>query len=121
MRKAQTGTRGEVAAARYLRDHGFSVVSANYRCRLGEIDIIAENEQYICFVEVKTRAEHSRYAPADAVDFQKRKKLIAAAKLFLSQFPTDKQPRFDIAEVYMHGERIRSIHLIENAYNGDGR
>jgi len=56
MNKANTGARGEVAAARSLRERGYAVITANYRCRLGEIDIIAENAQYICFVEVKTRA-----------------------------------------------------------------
>ena len=84
MNKANTGARGEVAAARSLRERGYAVITANYRCRLGEIVIIAENAQYICFVEVKTRAENSRYAPADAVDVNKRKKLIAAAQLYLA-------------------------------------
>lgn len=121
MLKANTGALGELAAARDLRERGFTVVAANYRCRLGEIDIIAENERYICFVEVKTRADNSRYAPADAVDFGKRKKLLATAQLYLAQCPSEKQPRFDIAEVHMHRGRIRKIHWIENAYDGDGK
>lgn len=121
MNKANTGARGEVAAARALRERGYAVITANYRCRLGEIDIIAENAQYICFVEVKTRAEDSRYTPADAVDANKRKKLIAAAQLYLAQHPTVKQPRFDIAEVFMRNSSILKIHWLENAYDGDGR
>lgn len=121
MNKSNTGALGEMAVARDLRERGFDVVTANYRCRLGEIDIIAENEQYICFVEVKTRAENSRYEPADAVDFSKRKKLLATAQLYLSQFPSQKQPRFDIAEVHMNRGKVRAIHWIENAYDGDGR
>ena len=56
MDKAKTGSRGEVEASRYLREKGYRILAANYRCRLGEIDIIAENEKYICFTEVKTRA-----------------------------------------------------------------
>lgn len=121
MHKVNTGERGEIAAARFFREHGLSVVTANYRCRFGEIDIIAENERYICFVEVKTRAENRRYAPADAVDLSKRKKLIAAAKMYLSQYPTAKQPRFDIAEVFVRNGSIHKVHWIENAYDGDGR
>ncbi|MEZ3497511.1 MAG: YraN family protein [Lachnospiraceae bacterium] len=121
MNKANTGARGEVAAARSLRERGYAVITANYRCRLGEIDIIAENVQYICFVEVKTRAENSRYAPADAVDTNKRKKLIAAAQLYLAQHPTVKQPRFDIAEVFVRNGSVHKVHWIENAYDGDGK
>ncbi len=121
MFNANTGDLGEVAAARDLRERGYDVVAANYRCRLGEIDIIAENEKYLCFVEVKTRAENSRYAPADAVDFGKRKRLLAAAQLYLSQNPTAKQPRFDIVEVYTHRGKIHSVHWIKNAYDGEGR
>ena len=121
MNKANTGALGETAVARDLRERGFRVIAANYRCRFGEIDVIAENQQYICFVEVKARAENSRYAPADAVDFNKRKKLLAAVQMYLSQYPTAKQPRLDIAEVYMRLGKVRSIHWIENAYDGDGR
>lgn len=121
MTREMTGMRGELEAARYLRKHGYSIVTANYRCRMGEIDIIAENKDCICFVEVKTRAVHSRYAPADAVTGAKRKRLIAAASLFLAQTPTKKQPRFDIVEVYMQGEQVQSVRLIPNAFDANGR
>ena len=121
MDRAKIGSRGEVEAARRLREKGYRILAANYRCRLGEIDIIAEDEKYICFVEVKTRGENNRYTAADAVDFSKRKKLIAAANLFLTQYDGGKQPRFDIAEVYMRDGEVRKIHLIKNAYNGEGK
>lgn len=121
MNKANIGARGEMAVAQSLREKGYNIVAANYRCRFGEIDIIAENAKYICFIEVKTRAENSRYAPADAVDFRKRQKLLATAQLYLAQYPTEKQPRFDIAEVYIRRGRMYQIHWIENAYDGDGR
>lgn len=83
MNKAVTGKLGELAAGRYLRENGYEIITANYRCRLGEIDIIAKQNKYICFVEVKTRSENYKYAPADAVTFSKRKKIIAAAKLYM--------------------------------------
>ena len=53
MNKAVTGKLGELAAGRYLRENGYEIITANYRCRLGEIDIIAKQNKYICFVEVK--------------------------------------------------------------------
>lgn len=120
MNKAQTGMRGELAVARYLREHGFMIVAANYRCRLGEIDIIAEDSAYICFVEVKTRSPKMLGKPADAVDMTKRKKLLAAAKQYLSQNPTKLQPRFDVAEVYVHHEKVLRICLVPNAFDGEG-
>lgn len=121
MDKAGAGQRGELAVARLLREKGYEIVAANYRCRLGEIDIIAEDERYICFVEVKTRGEKSRYAPADAVDFGKRKKLIATAQLYLVQNPQSKQPRFDVAEVFVKNGEVKKIHHIKNAYDGVGK
>lgn len=121
MDRAQTGIRGEVEAARYLREKGYRIYAANYRCRLGEIDIIAEDARYICFVEVKTRAQNSRYTAADAVDYSKRKKLIAAANLFLAQYGGNKQPRFDIVEIYVQNAAVKKIRLIKNAYNGEGK
>ena len=89
MNKSVTGKLGELAAGRYLRENGYEIITANYRCRLGEIDIIAKQNKYICFVEVKTRSENYKYAPADAVTFSKRKKIIAAAKLYIASHNVD--------------------------------
>lgn len=121
MNTREGGALGEVSVARYLREKGYDIVTANYQCRLGEIDIIAENKKYLCFVEVKTRGERSFFAPADAVDYNKRKKLIATAKFYLSIHPTNKQPRFDIAEVYTKQGKVQKIHLIKNAFDAEGQ
>lgn len=59
-------------AARFLRDKGYEITHANYRCRFGEIDIIARDGPYIVFVEVKTRRADALYAPAEAVTREKR-------------------------------------------------
>ncbi len=111
------GRYGEIIAARYLRKNGYSIATAQYKCRLGEIDIIAENKKYICFVEVKTRSEGMKYAPADAVDTSKRQKIIAASKLFLKNHNSKRQPRFDIVEVYFKGDVPTKINFIENAFD----
>lgn len=120
MDKAKTGMRGELAAARYLREHGFTILSANYRCRLGEIDIIASDRAYICFVEVKTRSPQMLGKPADAVDAVKRKKLLAAASRYLSQNPTNLQPRFDVVEVYVRDGAVLRVRHMPNAFDGEG-
>ena len=88
--------------------------------RFGEIDIIAENAQYVIFAEVKTR-KNARYGPAcEAVTPAKQAKIIVAAQAWLQEHPTEKQPRFDVIEVY--GEENASIppriNHLENAFGG---
>ena len=63
MAAVSKGAAGEVLAARFLRERGYDILTANYRTRLGEIDIIAADKQYIAFVEVKTRNDAAIYAP----------------------------------------------------------
>jgi len=116
MNKAFTGKLGETETAREYRKRGYSIVSANFHSRYGEIDVIAENGDSICFVEVKTRAPGQIFRPADAVTSAKRKKIISTAEIFLSQYPTKKNPRFDISEVIAENGRIININIIENAF-----
>lgn len=111
------GAYGEIYTARYLRSKGYTIIDANYRSRLGEIDIIASDGKYICFVEVKTRDESAVYSAKEAVDENKQKKIIATSQLFLSNRKTRLQPRFDVAEVYMKDGEIADFNYIKNAYN----
>lgn len=115
------GELGEIEAARYFRYHGYIILNANYRCKFGEIDLIVEDRKYVCFVEVKTRSENMRYAPAEAVGYAKRSRIIASAQMFLSTYDADRQPRFDIVEVYFeNGEPVRLNH-IEGAFDANGK
>lgn len=94
------GRWGESAVAEYLRARGWRIIAAGWRCRFGEIDLIAENEMYIAFTEVKLR-KNADFAPARAsVDFRKQKKIKITAELYLAENPAECQPRFDVAEVY---------------------
>lgn len=99
MARISKGAAGEVLAARFLREAGYTLLCANYRCRFGEIDIIATDDEYIAFVEVKTRAQDALYAPREAVTAQKQERIRKTALLFLQEHPTDLQPRFDVIEV----------------------
>lgn len=114
------GKSGEDRTASFLRKRGYAIIKRNYQCRFGEIDIIAERKEYIIFVEVKTRKENGLYAPAEAVDSKKRKRIMLTAEDFLSKFQTDLQPRFDIAEVTVKenadGSLSYSLNYIENAF-----
>lgn len=110
------GARGEEQAARYLRLRGYRTVERNYRCRLGEIDLIARRGGSLVFVEVKQRRD-ARFAEArEFVTAQKQARILAAARLYLAQHPSELQPRFDVIEVY-GGEsgRPRIVH-IEDAF-----
>ena len=93
------GAAGEVLAARFLRDKEYTILSSNYRCRQGEIDIIASKDGYIVFAEVKTRRQDSMYLPREAVTTSKQRRLIQTAAIYLGRYPTELQPRFDVIEV----------------------
>lgn len=94
------GRWGEARTAQYLEKQGWSIVAAGWQCRFGEIDLIAENGQYLAFVEVKLR-KSARFAQArEFVDTRKQEKLRTSAQLYLAQYPTALQPRFDVAEIY---------------------
>ena len=94
------GRWGEDRAAEYLRDKGFALRAANWRCRFGEIDLVADDGVYLCFVEVKLRKSADFGTPGAFVDRRKQEKLRASAMLYLAQHPTQLQPRFDVIEIY---------------------
>lgn len=117
------GAAGEVLAARFLRDKGYTITASNVRSRFGEIDIIACDKRYMVFVEVKTRREDSLYAPREAVTAAKQKRIIHTAALYLQNHPTPLQPRFDVVEVVtdLHNPmQITEINHIVGAYETEG-
>ena len=124
--KNKIGARGERYAARYLRLHGYRILERDAELKNGEIDIIATRGKYIVFCEVKTRTavpgESAYGRPANAVNREKRIRLVRAAREYLYAHQTNKQPRMDIIEVYLDPEnqrRHKIIHL-EAAF-GDER
>ena len=113
----KTGLWGEIYAARYLREKGCRIISANYRTRFGEVDIIARNKKYICFVEVKTRGEGAIAQPKEAVDLSKQKKIVAASELFMKTYKYRLQPRYDVCELWLDENfSVKKINYIENAF-----
>lgn len=113
------GSFGEARSAEYLRQKGYRIVAMNYRTRLGEIDLIAADRQYIVFVEVKLR-KSARFAQArEFVTRSKQARIIAAAQDWLQRYETDLQPRFDVMEVYApNGADVTQLQFnhIENAF-----
>ncbi len=95
-----TGAWGEALAAEYLRKKHYKILAAGYHCRFGEIDLIAADRKYIVFVEVKLR-KSAAFAPArEAVNRPKQDRLRITASMYLSQYPSRRQPRFDVIEIY---------------------
>ena len=118
--KKTLGDWGEEKAALYLRLRGYRIVERNFRCRLGEIDIIARRGGVIAFVEVKLRKNAEHGEAREFVTCAKRRRVISAAEYWLSKTGCELQPRFDVIEVYApEGTDTRrpAIRHLENAYS----
>lgn len=99
---ALLGRWGEKQAAGYLHQKGYRLLAAGYRCRMGEIDLIAQKGRELAFVEVKLR-RNARFAePREQVTTAKQRRILLAARNFLAQHPEygEHYCRFDVAEVY---------------------
>lgn len=119
MDKKEIGNLGEKIAQNILINKGFKFVCANFHSRYGEIDIIAKNNEFIVFAEVKTRTENSLGSPAQAVTKLKQKKIIRTALDYIVKNNVDLQPRFDVIEIIVKkGEEfaVKEYNHIENAF-----
>ena len=94
------GAWGEALAAEYLRKKRYKVIAAGYRCRFGEIDLIVQNKKFLAFVEVKLRKSADFAQAMEYVDKRKQDRIRTTASLYLSENPTELQPRFDVIEIY---------------------
>ena len=118
MTAAESGRLGEDVCVRYLERHGYTVIARNFHARYGEVDVIAETQDALCFVEVKTRREHAMVPPAQAVDLRKQQKLVLTAQIFLQRNPSDKQPRFDVFEVLTDANgKPTKVRLLPGAFD----
>ncbi len=120
MTRSETGKLGEESVCSYLRERGYTIVVRNYRIKGGEIDIIAENGDYLAFVEVKSRRPDSLVSGFEAVNKRKRGLIIKTAAEFCNRHRSVLQPRFDVAQVIISGERVLSVDYIENAFDTTG-
>ena len=119
MSTKQDGDWGEALVEKYLSERGCRIVEREWRCRFGEIDLIAEQEGTLLFVEVKLRTNLRYGMPRESVTAKKQEKLRSAALLYLSMHGLDAPARFDVAEVYTdahHSARSTRIEYIKNAF-----
>lgn len=117
------GNRGEDLAARYLRQQGFQILARQYRTPLGEIDLIARDDGWIVFVEVKTRRSQSAGHPVEAVDRAKQAQLTRLALAYLKRKRwLDRPARFDIVAILWSDEsQPPEIMHYRNAFPPIGR
>ncbi len=99
-----TGSLGESLAADYLAAQGYTILARNVHLGHEEIDLIAQRDATVAFVEVKARTDTARFGrPARAVSYTKQRHLIAAAEAYLRKHPGLGAPRMDVVEVYLDG------------------
>ena len=118
MNHVQVGDIGEQLAAEYLCEAGYHILAKKYRCKIGEIDIIAQVSNIIVFVEVKTRRSTGYGFPAEAVTYRKQQKIMNVALCYLKQMNQNHVAcRFDVIEIFLTGEDVVKYNHIIDAFS----
>jgi putative endonuclease len=111
------GRKGEELALDFLKKQGYRIIERNYRCRAGEIDIVAKEGSSLAFVEVKTRQSTHFGLPEEAVSYEKRHHLTRAASVYLIHHHIkEAKCRFDVVSVLMNESGVKEIRIIKNAF-----
>ena len=117
----QRGALGEQYAVKYLKKQHYKILEKNYKCKLGEIDIIARDGGEIAFVEVKTRPDDPYVRGMYAVDRRKQEHILRTAAFYIAETGTKLQPRMDVIEVELGADnRLVSINHIKAAFIQSG-
>lgn len=90
---------GEEIAALYLIDKGYTIVQRNWRCKIGEIDIIAKKDGFLCFIEVKRQIKSSNFKAENHFDYKKKKKLEKLIEIYLKKNKTKLPPRLELIAI----------------------
>lgn len=112
----ETGIKGEQIAGNFLLKKGYSILFSNWRHGKKEVDIIAKKDNFLIFIEVKTRTSFDFGFPEEAVNARKKEFLKAAAEAFMASNPQFLNIRFDIISVLLYKETAREILHYENAF-----
>lgn len=116
-KRLSLGRYGEELACEFLKKAGYKILELNYRGRLGEIDLIAEDGNYLVFIEVKTRGSLAFGHPLESIDTRKQRQLIRVACEYLAQCDgEDRICRFDAVSILQSGEQAPKLELIKNAF-----
>lgn len=114
----EKGKIGEMAAINYLLQDGYTILERNFRTRYGEIDIIARDGDYICFIEVKSRRNFAKGYPCEAVNNNKQHKIMRMALMYIAKNNLYKGNfRFDVLELVLNCDSVTYIRLIKDAFS----
>ena len=118
MNKRTVGGTRELLACKYIEDHGAHILERNFHCRQGEVDIIAKDEGYLCFIEVKFRSDKTFGEPEEAVTIKKQKHICKVSKFYLySKYKSFDIPvRYDVVAISQK-EDIFAFKWIKNAFD----
>jgi len=116
MDKKALGRSGEALAAKYLKSNGFKVLKKNFRCPLGEIDIIAQKSRELYFVEVKTRSSLQFGSPFEAIDFRKKRQIIKVSNFFLMKEKKDPNCHFSVIGIILKEGEEPEIRFLKDAF-----
>lgn len=112
------GKWGEAFAARFLMQKGYEILEKNFKCPLGEIDLIAQESGEIVFIEVKTRRSASFGFPEEQLSWKKRRKLGRLAQFYFKKHAFERPGRIDVVAILSDGRgRALSIEVIQNAFS----
>ncbi|MCU0473467.1 MAG: YraN family protein [Bacteroidales bacterium] len=109
------GKKGEELAVEHLKKSGYKILNRNWKAGKPEVDIIAENKDFIVFVEVKTRSEDFQMHPVTAVTQEKQRSLVFCADTYIKRYNITKECRFDVITV-IKGPDSNKIDHIEDAF-----
>lgn len=112
------GALGENISENYLKNLGYKILDRNFRCKCGEIDLIAVNKNYICFIEVKTRYGINYGIPAESVIYSKQQKIYKTAQVYIMMKNiVNSNFRFDVMEITLNNyNNDFTVNHIENAF-----
>ena len=112
------GLKAEDIAASYLQNKGWTILDRRWRCRTGEIDLVARDGSFLVFIEVKYRSSLDKGLPAEAVDPEKIRKILSAARLYMAVHHISEVPvRFDVIALWKEKGRGK-VHHYHNAFGG---
>ncbi len=118
MLKRQIGDKGEDLAVKALKKKGYKIVERNFNAHIGEIDIIAMDKEYLCFVEVRLRKDKLHGSPKETVDVFKQRKIIKAAQVYINMHNAhERLMRFDVVSITGDGGKESEIEIIKNAFS----
>ena len=110
------GSEAEEMAKRFLENQGLSLIQRNYRCKMGEIDLIMQDNDTLVFVEVRHRSRIGFGSAAESITKTKRRRIVTAATMFLQSIPAKNQPpcRFDVMAIT--GNKMQQFDWIKDAF-----